>query len=105
MDAASAPTAAKRFAFVVSKKVNKRAVVRNRLRRRVREALRLELQQQRREGANTLLHSFDAVVFPREKGLMEPLPVIQEAWSQYLANMEQTMTSSYTATIEPGNPE
>lgn len=62
-----------RFSFVVSKKVDKRAVVRNRVRRVLRESVRILLPE--------ILHGFDCILIARNElvglGVNEALPVIK----------------------------
>lgn len=70
-------------AFVVSKKVHKRAVIRNGLRRRVREALRLELQRCPHV-AGWPLH---LIVLPRLRADETPFPNLQTQWQQVLQQL------------------
>ncbi len=59
-----------RFAFVVPVSVDKRAVVRNRLRRLVRESVRLALPK--------IAHGWDGVFFVR-KGLPDTFTIVDRA--------------------------
>jgi len=56
-----------RFGFIVSKKIHKRAVVRNRIRRRLRELVRTWLLPERRD----MLASYRALVFIARNGSLE----------------------------------
>lgn len=60
-----------RFAIVVSTKVDKRAVQRNRLKRRLREILRLNLQQ--------IKPGWDILVITKQKALSLDYGQLQEA--------------------------
>lgn len=70
---------------VASTKLSKLAVERNRMRRRCREALRLELKARAEDGQTRLQRSLQLLILPRSASLHSPFADIQRDIRSFLS--------------------
>ncbi len=67
-----------RFGFIVSKKISKKAVVRNKVKRRLRESVRLKLKN------GSIKNGFDAIILTRPPIVDKSFVEIDEVVSKLL---------------------
>jgi len=67
-----------RFGFIVSKKISKKAVVRNKIKRRLRESVRLKLKN------GSIKNGFDAVILTRPQIIDKKFVEIDEVMNKLL---------------------
>ena len=97
LPAADAGDAQARLGMTVSKRVDKRAVVRNRLRRQVRETFRLQRAQ---------LPAGDYVVIAKPEAAQADNPALRQALLKLLARAAMTLKPpAATGTMPPAAPE
>ncbi len=68
-----------KFGFVVSKKISKRAVKRNKIKRLAREVVRLALKNTAKEASLAILKRVSVIILPRQKALGADFSIVKNS--------------------------